>query len=154
MLVASFRVCWITQYRGALLSEVAAVARFMSGFIQAPRIGEVYNLGGGRENSISIPEAFALISEISGKKMSYEYLDQHRKGDHICYISDLSKMRAHYPEWGITRDLRSTFEEIFRAWRTRPKEGSSPRSNPGVCRSHHWLPKFPGILWDRRVKFC
>ncbi|HXM03131.1 MAG TPA: NAD-dependent epimerase/dehydratase family protein, partial [Chthoniobacterales bacterium] len=95
------------------------VARFMNQFIQAPRIAEVYNLGGGRENSISILEAFRLISQISGKKMSYEYVDQNRKGDHICYISDLSKMRAHYPEWSITKDLRTTFEEIFQAWRTR-----------------------------------
>jgi CDP-paratose 2-epimerase len=95
------------------------VARFMNQFIQAPRIAEVYNLGGGRENSISILEAFRLISQISGKKMSYEYVDQNRKGDHICYISDLSKMRAHYPEWSITKDLRTTFEEIFQAWQTR-----------------------------------
>jgi CDP-paratose 2-epimerase len=95
------------------------VARFMNEFIQAPRIAEVYNLGGGRENSVSILEAFRLISQISGKKMSYEYVDQNRKGDHICYISDLSKMRAHYPEWSITKDLRTTFEEIFQAWQTR-----------------------------------
>ena len=92
------------------------VAQFMDQFIQAPRIAEVYNLGGGRENSISIVEAFSLIEEISGKKMSYEYLDQNRKGDHICYISDLSKMRSHYPKWDITKNLRSTFEEIHEAW--------------------------------------
>src|SRR4029077_5581306 len=89
------------------------VACFMFEFIQAPRIGEVYNLGGGRDNSISIIEAFSLIADISGKKMTYEYVDENRKGDHICYISDLSKMRAHYPKWNITKDLRSTFEEIF-----------------------------------------
>jgi CDP-paratose 2-epimerase len=92
------------------------VARFMSEFLQAPRIAEVYNLGGGRDNSISILEAFELITEISGKKMSYEYVDQNRKGDHICYISDLTKMRAHYPNWDITKGLRPTFEEIFMAW--------------------------------------
>jgi CDP-paratose 2-epimerase len=95
------------------------VARFMFEFIQAPRTGEVYNLGGGRENSISIIEAFSLIAEISGNKMIYEYVDHNRKGDHICYISDLTKMRAHYPSWNITKDLRSTFEEIFRAWQGR-----------------------------------
>ena len=92
------------------------VAQFMDQFIQAPRIAEVYNLGGGRENSISILEAFSLIAEISGKKMSYEYVDQNRKGDHICYISDLSKMRSHYPKWNITKGLRTTFEEIYEAW--------------------------------------
>jgi CDP-paratose 2-epimerase len=95
------------------------VARFMNEFLQAPRIAEVYNLGGGRDNSISILEAFELITEISGKKMSYEYVDQNRKGDHICYISDLTKMRAHYPNWDITKGLRPTFEEIFMAWRKR-----------------------------------
>ena len=95
------------------------VARFMNEFIQAPRIAEVYNIGGGRENSVSILEAFSLISEISGKKMEYEYVDQNRKGDHICYISDLTKMKTHYPDWAISKDLRETFEEIFRAWRDR-----------------------------------
>ena len=95
------------------------VARFMHEFIQAPRVAEVYNLGGGRENSVSILEAFQLIAGISGKKMSYEYVDQNRKGDHICYISDLSKMKAHYPNWGITKNLQATFEEIFQAWQNR-----------------------------------
>jgi CDP-paratose 2-epimerase len=95
------------------------VAQFMNQFIQAPRIAEVYNLGGGRENSISILEAFSLIEEISGKKMSYEYVDQNRKGDHICYISDLSKMRSHFPKWDITKDLKSTFVEIYKAWGSR-----------------------------------
>jgi CDP-paratose 2-epimerase len=95
------------------------VAYFMEHFIQSPRSGEVYNLGGGRENSISIIEALALISEISGKQTQYEYTDRHRKGDHICYVSDLTKIRAHYPKWAITKDLRRTFEEIFNAWRGR-----------------------------------
>jgi CDP-paratose 2-epimerase len=91
------------------------VARFMNEFIQAPRVAEVYNLGGGRENSISILEAFDLISSISGMTMTYEYIDENRKGDHICYISDLSKMKSHYPKWTITKDLKTTFEEIFLA---------------------------------------
>jgi CDP-paratose 2-epimerase len=95
------------------------VARFMNQFIQAPRIAEVYNLGGGRDNSVSILEAFNLISEISGKKMNHEYVDQNRKGDHICYISDLAKMREHYPKWDITKNLQATFEEIFNAWQNR-----------------------------------
>src|SRR3984957_7437052 len=68
------------------------VAQFISHFIQSPRASEVYNLGGGRDNSISILEAFSLIEEISGKKMSYEFVDKNRKGDHICYISNLSKI--------------------------------------------------------------
>src|ERR1700730_4653981 len=92
------------------------VAQFMNRFIAEPRIGEVYNLGGSRENSVSILEAFGLIEKISGKPMHYEYVDQNRKGDHICYISDLSKMRDHYTGWAITKDLTATFVEIHEAW--------------------------------------
>jgi CDP-paratose 2-epimerase len=74
------------------------VARFMDEFIQAPRHGEVYNLGGGRGNSCSILEAFSYIEAYSGKKMTYEYVDKNRDGDHICYISNLTKMKTHYPK--------------------------------------------------------
>ena len=81
------------------------VVRFISEFIRQPRIGEVYNLGGGRENSISILEAFDLIARISGQEMAYEYVDKNRIGDHICYISDLSKMRSHYPSCDITKGV-------------------------------------------------
>jgi CDP-paratose 2-epimerase len=95
------------------------VAQFIERFIEAPRFGEVYNLGGGRDNSISILEAFRLIKEISGKEMSSEYVDQNRKGDHICYISNLSKIKAHFPKWQITKDLKETFQEIYEAWRLR-----------------------------------
>ena len=95
------------------------VARFIDAFIRAPRYGEVYNLGGGRQNSCSILEAFELIGGISGKPMVYEYSDQAREGDHICYISDLAKMKQHYPEWDITRDLNAIFEEIHISWRQR-----------------------------------
>lgn len=92
------------------------VVNFINEFIKAPRIGEVYNIGGGRENSISILEAFKLISSISGKEMIFDYIDQNRKGDHICYISDLHKMRTHYSNWDITKDLKTTFEEIYESW--------------------------------------
>jgi CDP-paratose 2-epimerase len=92
------------------------VAQFMDQFIQNPRSSEVYNLGGGRENSISILEAFDLIAETSGQKMRYEYLGENRRGDHICYISDLSKMKAHYPKWSITKNLKTMFKEISHSW--------------------------------------
>lgn len=95
------------------------VARFIEAFIEAPRSGEVYNLGGGRANSCSILEAFEIIEGISGKPMVYDYSDQHRSGDHICYISDLSKMKAHYPEWEITKSLDDIFQEIYRSWSVR-----------------------------------
>jgi CDP-paratose 2-epimerase len=92
------------------------VARFIHAFIEKPRQGEVYNLGGGRGNSCSILEAFDLISKISGREMIYEYVDQNRQGDHICYISNLSKIKSHYPEWDITKPLEMVFEEIYQGW--------------------------------------
>ena len=95
------------------------VVAFIQRFIAAPRSGEVYNLGGGQPNSVSILEAFTLISEISGQAMNYEYVDQNRSGDHICYISDLTKLKSHYPGWKITKSLRTTFEEIHQAWHSR-----------------------------------
>jgi CDP-paratose 2-epimerase len=91
------------------------VARFIHAFSEAPRSGEVYNIGGGRANSISILEAFDRIAQLSGRAMHHEYVDQNRAGDHICYISDLSKMRSHYPSWDISRHLDNVFEEIHRA---------------------------------------
>jgi CDP-paratose 2-epimerase len=73
----------------------------------------VYNIGGGRANSVSILEAFERATACSGKKMNYEYLEQNRVGDHICYISDLSKMKSHYPGWDITKTLEDVFREIY-----------------------------------------
>jgi CDP-paratose 2-epimerase len=98
------------------------VARFCAAFIAHPRKGEVYNIGGGRANSVSILEAFEKISNISGKKMIYEYVDQNRSGDHICYISDLRKMKSHYPGWDITKSLDDTFQEIYQSWAGRVEE--------------------------------
>lgn len=95
------------------------VARFIEEFINAPRIAEVYNIGGGKDNTCSILEAFDLISNISGKKMKYKYHETNRIGDHICYYSDLRKMKDHYPSWTITKSLQTTFDEIHQAWLSR-----------------------------------
>src|SRR3984893_8235978 len=81
------------------------VVRAIEEFAASPRCGEVYNLGGGRQNSISMLEAITKLERMSGKKMIWKYIDQNRKGDHICYISDLTKFRSHYPNWCITRSL-------------------------------------------------
>ncbi len=94
------------------------VARFIHAFWENPRSAEVYNLGGGRDNSCSILEAFNRIESLSGKRMEYVYVDENRQGDHICYISNLSKMREHYPGWDITKSLDDIFEEIFRNWKS------------------------------------
>ena len=96
------------------------VARFMYAFVQAPRVGEVYNLGGGKDNSCSILDAFAIAEKFSGKKMVYTYTDQNRIGDHICYYSDLRKMRAHYPSWDISVSLEETIRQIVEARKKRP----------------------------------
>jgi CDP-paratose 2-epimerase len=95
------------------------VAKFMEAFFNAPRCGEVYNIGGGRDNSTSILEAFKRVENITGKPMNYKYSDKNRSGDHICYISNLAKMKAHYPNWDITKSLQTTFEEIVESWEKR-----------------------------------
>jgi CDP-paratose 2-epimerase len=73
----------------------------------------VYNLGGGRENSISMLEAIECIEQMSGKKLKWRYVEEARKGDHICYISNLGKFKNHYPNWKITRGLDTILEEII-----------------------------------------
>ena len=95
------------------------VARFIEEFIKAPRSGEVYNLGGGKDNTCSILEAFDMISEISNIPMKYTYSDQNRIGDHICYYSDLRKMKSHYPNWELTKSIKDIFNEIYLVWKER-----------------------------------
>jgi CDP-paratose 2-epimerase len=105
------------QVRDNIHSE--DVAAFILEFCRAPRCGEVYNLGGGRENSCSILEAFAMVESLTGKPQIYKYLDENRIGDHICYYSDLSRMKSHYPRWKITRSLTEIFSEIASSWESR-----------------------------------
>jgi CDP-paratose 2-epimerase len=95
------------------------VASFIHAFFENPRCGEVYNIGGGKENSCSIMEACALVEECSGNPQIYRYIDENRIGDHICYYSDLSKMKSHYPGWGISKSLRQTIAEIISSWQER-----------------------------------
>lgn len=95
------------------------VARFMAAFVESPRIAEVYNLGGGKGNSCSILEAFQIAEKYSGKAQVYTYVDQNRIGDHICYYSDLRKMRAHYPKWDISISLEETIRQIVESWQQR-----------------------------------
>ena len=88
------------------------VCRVLEAFQQNPRPGEIYNLGGGRGNSVSILEAIDRAEAVTGKKMVWEYVDQNRSGDHICYISNLTKMRQHFKGWDISKSLDDIFEEI------------------------------------------
>ncbi|MGH9744586.1 MAG: NAD-dependent epimerase/dehydratase family protein [Candidatus Acidiferrales bacterium] len=91
------------------------VVRAAEEFFLNPRLGEVYNIGGGRENSISILEAFDRVERLTGKRIRWEYRDEPRKGDHICYISDLRKLRSHLPNWSLTYSLESILEEIVQS---------------------------------------
>ena len=95
------------------------IAKFMEAFIENPRAGEVYNLGGGKNNTCSILEAFTIAEKYSGQKQVYEYVDVNRVGDHICYYSDLRKMKTHYPSWDITITLEETIRQIIDVWKTR-----------------------------------
>lgn len=79
---------------------------------QKPRQGEVYNAGGGRSSNISMMEAIKKIEAISGKKAVYEYSDTNRIGDHIWYVSDVSKFQSHYPTWAFTYTIDDILKEM------------------------------------------
>ena len=89
------------------------VVRALHEFAKAPRPGEVYNIGGGRANSISILECIETVEDRTGRPFDREYVAEHRRGDHICYISNLHKLRSHYPAWSISRDLPSIWDELL-----------------------------------------
>lgn len=110
------------QVRDNIHSE--DVARFMHEFWKAPRVAEVYNLGGGKANSCSILEAFRMAEEATGRPMAWRYVEENRTGDHICYYSDLGRMRSHYPAWDISKSLPDIFEEIARSWLERTARGA------------------------------
>jgi CDP-paratose 2-epimerase len=95
------------------------VAQFIHAFYENPRCGAVYNIGGGRDNSVSILEAFDRITALSGKVMSYEYVEKNRDGDHICYMSDLRRTKSDYPGWNITKGLNEIFGDIHAAFTAR-----------------------------------
>jgi CDP-paratose 2-epimerase len=95
------------------------VAQFIDLFLASPRSGEVYNLGGGKENSCSILEAFELCESHSGITQKYEYLEKNRIGDHICYYSNLTKIKTHYPKFSLRHSLSDTIKQIVHAQRKR-----------------------------------
>ena len=88
------------------------VVRAMAAFIARPRSGAVYNLGGGRANSASVLECIAMLEQRLGRPFNYEYSEKNRIGDHICYISDLTRLRRDYPEWNLTRSLDQIMDEM------------------------------------------
>ena len=82
-------------------------------FHKNPRVAEVYNIGGSRHSNISMLEAIELCEKITGKEMLYDYVEQNRSGDHIWWISDVSKFQSHYPEWKYQYSVRTILEEIY-----------------------------------------
>jgi CDP-paratose 2-epimerase len=88
-------------------------------FYQDPKTGEVYNAGGGRFSNCSMLEAIDLCEAISGKKLNYSYSDTNRVGDHIWYISDVSKFQRHYPQWEFRYNLSDTLKQIHQAMTSR-----------------------------------
>lgn len=95
------------------------VIRLFEAFARNPRQGEAYNLGGGRSNSASVLETMATIEELTGSKIRWRYVEQNRRGDHICYISDLRKLFAHFPAWSITRSIDDILKEMVEAEKKR-----------------------------------
>jgi CDP-paratose 2-epimerase len=95
------------------------IARAIEEIYRNPRSGEVYNLAGGRQNSCSILEAFDLIEQLTGRKMKYEYTEKARDGDHICYISNMTRFKSHYPKWQLSRSLHDILIAIIRDWKLR-----------------------------------
>ena len=88
------------------------VASFISKFINEPKVAAIYNIGGGYGNSISLMESISKIESISGIKMNYKYSDISRIGDHICYYSNLDKIKNDYPNWEITKNLDNIFIDV------------------------------------------
>ncbi|GAB5400725.1 MAG: NAD-dependent epimerase/dehydratase family protein [Aureisphaera sp.] len=88
-------------------------------FYQNPRMGEVYNAGGGRFSNCSMAEAIDMCEEITGNKMNYEYSETNRIGDHIWWISDLSKFKEHYPDWSPKYNIKDILTQIHEAFKVR-----------------------------------
>ncbi len=93
------------------------VIRAFEEFLKNPRPGEVYNLGGGRENSASVLECIRLIQDLTGEPVRWRYVEKNRVGDHICYISDLRKLKSHYPGWSVTRSVTDICTEVIASQR-------------------------------------
>ena len=107
----------IFGYKGKQVRDQIHSADVINAFVEFaknPRPGEVYNLGGGRGNSASVLECIDKINALLGTKMNWQYADQARAGDHICYISDLTKFKSHYPNWGLTLSLDQILEKMAR----------------------------------------
>jgi CDP-paratose 2-epimerase len=109
------------------------VVRAFEAFVRDPRPGEVYNLGGGKENSVSVLETLDRVQQALGRPVQTVYDEKNRIGDHIVYYSDLAKLKADYPGWRITRSLDDIFEEFARA--THAMRPGSAAAAPAAARA-------------------
>lgn len=82
-------------------------------FFKKPRVAEVYNMGGSRYSNCSMLEAIEICENITGKKINWKLSNENRKGDHIWYISDVSKFKSHYPGWKYSFTMGKVIEEIY-----------------------------------------
>jgi CDP-paratose 2-epimerase len=115
----------VIGYRGKQVRDqihCRDIARLFLAFYEKPRCGEVYNLGGGRANSVSILETIDLLAAM-GHPLRWTYQEANRVGDHICYISDLSKLRSHFPQWRLEYSLERILQDLVDAARTRKAAG-------------------------------
>jgi CDP-paratose 2-epimerase len=107
----------IIGYKGKQVRDQihsADVVRAFEAFYENPRPGEVYNLGGGRDNAASVLELLDRVEQLTGRKIARRYVDQPRLGDHLCYITDLTKFRRHYPGWDLSYDLDAILDDTLR----------------------------------------
>ena len=120
----------IFGYKGKQVRDQIHSSDVLAAFVEFtrnPRPGDVYNLGGGRENSASILECIQKIEALLGKKVQTTYVDKARAGDHICYISDLTKFKSHYPNWKIRCSLEQILEKMLQGQsRGQPEHASVP----------------------------
>ncbi|MGH8792102.1 MAG: NAD-dependent epimerase/dehydratase family protein [Stackebrandtia sp.] len=101
------------QVRDAIHSNDVVTA--FEAFFRAPRVAEIYNLGGGRFSNCSNLESFAIAEKITGEKMHTTYVERNRVGDHIWWVSSMARFQEHYPEWKITYDVPAIMREIYQA---------------------------------------
>ena len=115
------RIYKIYGYKGKQVRDnlhVDDVCTACLAFYERPRTAAVYNLGGGRTNSLSVLEAISRFEQVFGKQARIEYVEQARRGDHICYISDLKRFKTDYPSWRVTKlldDILLDFEQVYAA---------------------------------------
>jgi CDP-paratose 2-epimerase len=107
----------------------ADLIRAFDAFYARPRFAEVYNMGGGRFSNCSMLEAIAMCEEISGRNLHWSYVEENRRGDHIWWISDVSRFMSHYPEWRQVYDIPKILKEIYEQNRVRWEKECNEAAN-------------------------